>query len=135
MEQTTRTLAMILAQPQAQPVDEIPLPEGVTSLHFMQAIYRDPRQPMQRRIRAAQAALPFEHPKLSATYAVDGSRDFAAEMKEIARRSGRSNVLDAKADYHPAIEASPQPVPQLTEAGRCCRQGRASQGESSPWER
>jgi hypothetical protein len=63
------------------------------------------------------AAAPFRHPKLSATYAVDGSRDFAQEMKEIARRSGRSNVLDAKADYTHVLEASPQPVPQLTEAG------------------
>ena len=63
------------------------------------------------------AAAPFRHPKLSATYAVDGLRDFAQEMKEIARRSGRSNVLDAKADYTHVLEASPQPVPQLTEAG------------------
>jgi hypothetical protein len=86
-------------------------------LDFLETVYRDPRQPISRRLQAAMAAAPFRHPKLSATYAVDGSRDFAQEMKEIARRSGRSNVLDAKADYTHVLEASPQPVPQLTEAG------------------
>jgi hypothetical protein len=42
-----------LARVRAEAEDEIPLPEGATSLHFMQAIYRDPRQPMTRRMKAA----------------------------------------------------------------------------------
>jgi hypothetical protein len=83
-----------LARVRAEAEDEIPLPEGATSLHFMQAIYRDPRQPMTRRMKAAMAALPFEHPKLGATYAVKGERDFAAEMRAIAMRSGKPYYLD-----------------------------------------
>jgi hypothetical protein len=84
---------------------------------------------MTRRMRAAVAALPFEHPKLSATYAVTGDRDFSASMKEIARRSGRSNVMDGRSKYingksfirdaegnwveDPRDTRPSQPVPQL----------------------
>jgi hypothetical protein len=49
---------------------------------------------MTRRMKAAMAAIAYEHPKLSATYAVNGDRDFAEQMREIARRSGRSMVID-----------------------------------------
>ena len=84
-------------------VDEITLPTDATSLHFMQAIYRDARQPMPRRMRAAVAALPFEHAKLAVT--VDASRHFADRMDEFARQSGRSNVIDAKARM---IETDPE---------------------------
>jgi hypothetical protein len=97
--------------------DELMLPEGATSLDVMQAIYRNPKQPFVRRMRAAAAALAYEHPKLSASYAVDGSRNFAEEMKAISRRSGRGNVLDASANYR-QIEASPQPTPQLDADGK-----------------
>jgi hypothetical protein len=46
------------------------------------------------RLKAAIEALPFEKPKLALSASVDG-RDFAASMREIARRSGRSHVIDA----------------------------------------
>jgi hypothetical protein len=91
------SLRMILAQSDAEEmVDEITLPPDATSLHFMQAVYRDSRQPMPRRMRAAVAALPFEHPKLAVT--VDASRAFAAQMEELSRLRGKSNVIDAKAN-------------------------------------
>jgi hypothetical protein len=43
----------------AAAADAIELPPDATSLDFLQAIYRDPRQPIQRRMRAALGALPL----------------------------------------------------------------------------
>jgi hypothetical protein len=69
-----------------------PMLAHATSLDFLQAVYRDPGQPMQRRMRAAIEALPFERPKLAVVANVHG---FANHMKELARASGKSNVIDA----------------------------------------
>jgi hypothetical protein len=63
--------------------------------------YRDARQPMQRRMRAAEAALPFVHPKLSVAANV---YSFAAQMEELSRLRGRSNVIDAKPSAPEVLE-------------------------------
>jgi hypothetical protein len=60
--------------------------DGGTSLDFLQAVYRDPCQPMYRRVRDAIAALPFEHPKLAVT-AVVTTDGFAAKLEAIRARS------------------------------------------------
>jgi hypothetical protein len=100
--------------PEAEPVgEEIELPEDATSLHFMQAIYRNPAQPMTRRMRAAVAALPFEHPKLAVTASLN-NEGFAAQMEEMVRRSGRSNVIDGKANYR-TDRALPVPQPVVSD--------------------
>jgi hypothetical protein len=93
--------------------DEVPLPEGATSLDFMQAVYRDPAQPTTRRMRAAVAALPFEHPKLSVNANID--TNFAARMEEIARLRGKSNVIDATQNYRTDTRRLPQPEPVVTD--------------------
>jgi hypothetical protein len=49
-------------------------------------------------MKAAAIALPFEHPKLAVTASLDGT-GFAAQMEEVARRNGRSFVIDANADH------------------------------------
>jgi len=71
-----------------------------TPLDFLCAVYRDPQQPMQRRMRAAEAALPFIHPKLSVV-AIGGS--FASQMNELSL-SGKSNVIDAKPSAPDVLE-------------------------------
>jgi hypothetical protein len=69
--------------------DSIELPPGASSLAFLQAIYRSTEQPMVRRMKAAIAALPFEHPRLSATLAVQADDSFAARLQAaIARSNG-----------------------------------------------
>jgi hypothetical protein len=83
--------------------EEMEVAADASPLDFLQAVYRDNRQPMPRRMKAAEAALPFVHPKLQVT--VDATRNFAALMEDAARRSRRSNVIDAKA------------TPQLAEPG------------------
>jgi hypothetical protein len=51
---------------------QVQLSTNGTSLDLLQAIYRDPRQPIQRRMKAAEAALPYEHWKRSVKAEVNG---------------------------------------------------------------
>ncbi|WP_438279113.1 hypothetical protein [Nitrobacter sp.] len=69
-----------------------------TSLDFLQAVYRDPCQPISRRMRAAVAALPFEHPKLAVTATLGPNSGFAARLETAIKRSrGDLVVIDATA--------------------------------------
>jgi len=65
-----------------------------TSLDLLSAIYRDPELPLTVRIRAAIAALPFEHPKLAVTANVSVA-DFADQLEKAIMRSGKSLVVGA----------------------------------------
>jgi hypothetical protein len=67
--------------------EEMPnLPEHALSLDFLQAIYRSPTQPIQTRIRAAMAALPFEYPKLAAVISASLSGGEFGDALERARK-------------------------------------------------
>jgi hypothetical protein len=99
----------------AEVEDEITLPEGATSLHFMQAIYRDPKQPLTRRLRAAQIAIAYEHPKLAVTVNTEIT-GFAAQMEAMNRASGRSNVIGS--DRGMVYDTSPEYVDRVQEAIR-----------------
>jgi hypothetical protein len=68
---------------------EVDLPTDASSLDFLQAVYRDNAQPISRRMRAAIAALPFEHPKLAVVATMTGGRDFAAQLEAAIKRSGK----------------------------------------------
>ena len=63
------------------------VPEAESSLEFLQAVYSDPGQPMTRRMRAAIAALPFEHPKLAVVASMHANEGFAAKLEEAIARS------------------------------------------------
>jgi hypothetical protein len=81
----------------ASTVDEqevIELAPGETSLDFLQRVYRSVRQPMTRRMRAAEFALQFEHPKLGAiaTASMSG-QDFASLLESAIQRSGKEREL------------------------------------------
>ena len=68
-------------------------------VEFLQAIYRDHRQPMNRRMRAAIEAAPYVHPKLAATVLLNGE-DFAQRLdKAIARSHGR--LIEAQVEPEP----------------------------------
>ena len=72
---------------------QIQLSTDATSLEFLQAIYRDPNQPIQRRMRAAMAALPFEKPKLSTVTQFNGN-DLADRMLRAIAATNR--VIEAR---------------------------------------
>jgi hypothetical protein len=69
--------------------DTAPEVQGNNSLAFLQAVYRCADQPMHRRMRAAIAALPFEHPKLAVT-AVVNTEGFAARLEAARERAART---------------------------------------------
>jgi hypothetical protein len=69
-------------------------PEAQTSLDLLQAIYRSPYEPIHRRMRAAIAALPFEHPKLAVVAHAHGGGigdRLEAAMRRV--RAGRQGTL------------------------------------------
>ena len=88
MNEVTPTFARDRAGECDEP-ELIDLAPGETSLSFLRKIYRSPAQPMSRRLRAAMAALPHEHPKLGiiATTNMNGDT-FAAMLDRAIERSG-----------------------------------------------
>jgi hypothetical protein len=64
---------------------EIAVRPDASPLEFLQAVFRNPNEPMGRRLRAAIECLPFLHPKLSVTYAIDG-QGLAAQLEKRLER-------------------------------------------------
>jgi hypothetical protein len=83
--------------------DTSPEVQGNTSHDFLQAVYRSADQPMHRRMGAAVAALPFEHPKLAVTAVVNGD-GFGAKLEAARARSAKVIELRAVADVQPDFE-------------------------------
>jgi hypothetical protein len=94
----------LLDRPVVEVMEDVaPEIEGNTSLDFLQAIYRSADQPMQRRMRAAIAALPHEHPKFAVISQPGSGRDFAAQLEAARKRSGRPVVIE----HQPQAAACP----------------------------
>jgi hypothetical protein len=67
-----------------------------TPVDFLCAIYRDARQPMHRRLKAAIEAAPYCHPQLKATAVILGS-NFAARL-ELAVKRTEPALIEARAE-------------------------------------
>ena len=60
----------------------------ITSLEYLQSVYRDPNRPENVRIRCAVESLPYENPKLSATaIATMDGKSFAEALDRCIARS------------------------------------------------
>jgi hypothetical protein len=87
-------------------LEEIEAPAtGRSSLDLLQAIYRCPDQPLHTRMKAAIAALPYEHPKLAVTAVVDGTEDLGARLSRAIQRSAK--VIELRAAQEPAPSYQP----------------------------
>jgi hypothetical protein len=74
---------------------EIGLPPDATSLDFLRVVYRDARLPLSVRMRAAIAALAFEHPKLTVNANINAV-GFADRLERMMAERGLSAVIDAR---------------------------------------
>jgi hypothetical protein len=110
-------LSEVLDRIQAQEVEIAP--DG-TSLDFLQACYRNPSLPLTTRMRAAIAALQFEHPKLGVSVVMDGG-DFAERLEQAIERSSSVQAIERSSrakviEHSPAVEEHPpselQPKPR-----------------------
>lgn len=81
----TETLYQLLDRIDATP--ELALPPNASPLDFLFQVYRDPLQPMSRRMQAAIEALPFTSPKLSVIASLDAR--WASKLEAAIRRSRR----------------------------------------------
>lgn len=80
----------LLDRPTVEVMEDVaPELHGNTSLDLLQAIYRSADQPMHRRMRAAIAALPHEHPKLAVT-SMTINEGFGAKLDAARDRSARA---------------------------------------------
>ena len=64
-----------------------------TPLEFLQTVYRNPKQPMQRRLKAAIEAAEYVHPRLAVTATLNAG-DFADQLEQAIKRSRM--VIEAK---------------------------------------
>ena len=75
---------------------ELEAPEGRNALELLQAVYRDLRQPLGMRMKAAIQCLPFENPKLSSVaVATMTGNEFALRLERAVMRSGK--LIEGKA--------------------------------------
>jgi hypothetical protein len=75
--------------------------ERVTSLKFLQTIYRNPEVPLPVRMKAAAIAIEYELPRLAVTATVDAG-DFAVQLDQAVERSRKVSMIEGK----PTIEGN-----------------------------
>jgi hypothetical protein len=92
--------------------DGLEVAADATPVDFLMALYRDIRQPMSRRLRAAEAAAPYCHPKLAVTAIMEGT-DFATALDRAVKRSEAARIKTIEAVKVPEIE--PPKVPLKTD--------------------
>jgi len=68
------------------------------SLDFLRLVYSDPSQSINRRTRAAIAALPFEHPKLCVSANVDPTLALQRLERALKIARGEPLVIDGRAE-------------------------------------
>jgi hypothetical protein len=103
----------LLNEPTRRP-DEIDISPDAISLDLLQAIYRNPDQPLSVRIRCAVAALSHEAPKLIAQAQISEG-DFATLLEQRIKRFNEAKVIEAKPQaIEHKVESRP-PMPRVAD--------------------
>ena len=90
-----------------EPQEEIELAPDEDALEFLEKVMRDPRQPMARRMRAAEKRADILYPKKAAVAMMSMDEyNFAAQLDRAIERSGMMKLLDRQTAPSPV-----QPVP------------------------
>jgi hypothetical protein len=86
--------------------EHLEVPPDCQPVDFNLMVMRDHRQPMQRRMKAAEAAAAYVHPKLSAmAVSTMTAEDFAARLERAIQRSMNP---PPRLNDPPLIEAQPE---------------------------
>jgi hypothetical protein len=96
---------------QAQRFDDsegLEVPANATPLDFLQAVYRSPTQPMNRRLKASIGAANYVHPKFTAVAQVS-SQDFAALLEQRIRRNAQAQLIAPNVEQ-PAVNLQSPPA-------------------------
>jgi hypothetical protein len=108
-------IGAVLDRIEQHATDEPELPNSGSSLDFLQAVYRCDGLPLSTRMRAATAALPFEHPKLAVT-AVVSDASFSARLERAVLRSQASRS-EMRVIEHQTSEDNPEASDGLKQNG------------------
>jgi hypothetical protein len=79
----------------------------LTSLKYLQSIYRDENRPDSMRIRCAVEALPYENPRLGVTAHVELDGSFAQQLERCIERSRSPVMLNGPViEHEPTVSAT-----------------------------
>ena len=94
----------------ADDAERLEVADDATALDFLCAVYRNPAQPMARRMKAASEAAQYMHPTFKATAMVVANDSFAARLEAAIARSGlpKDRALLIEAPAEPELEAAPK---------------------------
>jgi hypothetical protein len=93
-----------------QDPDAIELASHEDALEFWDKIMRDIRQPIQRRMRAAEMRAQYRYPKLGVVATINNSESLAEALDRAIMRSGMTKLIEHRQD-EVAKPAQPAPIP------------------------
>ncbi len=101
-----------------------------TPLEFLEAVYCNNELPLHTRMRAAEAALPYVHPKLAVTAIIEG-KDIAARLEQAIKRANKARqepkVINQPVDDIDAVlgdRPEPRPIKSILPVGAMDRRYR-----------
>src|SRR5262245_30285880 len=89
---------------------QVEVAADATPLDFLCAVYRDMKQPMPRRLKAACEAAQYFHPTYKATAMVVAGGSFAQKLEAAIARSDLTKVIEHEPKKVELAPAGPEPT-------------------------